>query len=59
VGTNGFASNVTLIKSSGYPRLDDAAIRGARKLKFKPATRAGVPIEMVYSLPVTYLAETN
>jgi len=59
VGIHGFATNVTLIKSSGYPRLDDAAIRGARKLKFRPATRAGVPIEMTRPLPVIYLAETN
>jgi protein TonB len=59
VGVSGFATNVTLIKSSGYPRLDDAAIRGARKLRFRPATRAGVPIEMAYPLPVIYLPETN
>jgi protein TonB len=59
VGTNGFASNVTLIKSSGYPRLDNAAIQGARKLKFRPAMQAGVPIEKGYELPVNYLAETN
>ena len=59
VGINGFATSVSLIKSSGFPRLDEAAIQGARKLKFKPATRSGVPIEMLYTLPVTYLPEIN
>lgn len=57
VGINGFATSVSLIKSSGFPRLDEAAIQGAKKLKFKPATKSGVPIEMLYTLPVTYLPE--
>lgn len=54
VGVNGMATQVQLVKSSGYPRLDNSALRGARQLKFKPATRDGVPIEYSYELPVRY-----
>ncbi len=54
VGTNGFASKVELHQSSGFERLDNAAINGAKQLKFRPATRAGVPVEWTYLLPVNY-----
>lgn len=54
VGANGFASKVDLLDSSGHARLDDAAIAGARKLKFRPATRNGIAIEWAYKLPVIY-----
>ena len=54
VGVDGFATRVQLAKSSGYERLDQAALAGARKLKFRPAMRNGVPVEWTYDLPVTY-----
>ena len=54
VGVNGRATQVQLAKSSGYPRLDNAAIQGARRLRFKPAIRNGVPVEFSYDFPVKY-----
>ncbi len=54
VGVNGFASSVAVLESSGFPRLDNAAIAGAKKLKFRPAMRSGVPVEWTYRLPVNY-----
>lgn len=54
VGVNGMATQVQLAKSSGYPRLDNAALQGARRLKFKPAIRNGVPVEFSYDFPVKY-----
>ena len=54
VGVNGVATQVQLAKSSGYPRLDNAALQGARRLKFKPAIRNGVPVEFSYDFPVRY-----
>lgn len=59
VGVDGFASRVDLVKSSGYERLDKAALAGARKLKFRPATRNGVPVEWTYDLPVKYAERTE
>ena len=54
VGVSGSATLVTLLKSSGYPRLDQAATDGAKRLRFKPATRGGQAIEWTYELPVVY-----
>jgi protein TonB len=54
VGVNGFASKVELQQSSNFERLDQAAINGAKQLKFRPAMRAGVPVEWTYLLPVNY-----
>lgn len=54
VGVGGNAVRVQVLKSSGYARLDNAAVEGARKLRYKPATRAGQPVEWTYELPVTY-----
>ncbi len=54
IGTNGSVVNASLVKSSGFERLDQAALKGARLTKFRPATRAGVPVEWTYLLPVDY-----
>jgi periplasmic protein TonB len=54
VGVNGQATLVELVKSSGYPRLDNAAQQGAKRLRFRPALRGGVPIAATYQLPVKY-----
>ncbi len=54
VGVNGFATRVELARSSGFRRLDAAALDGARKLKFKPAMKNGAPVEATYDLPVKY-----
>jgi TonB family protein len=43
-----------LVKSSGYERLDQAAIRGALQTRFKPATRGGIAVEVTHLLPVDY-----
>ena len=59
VGINGFATRVELARSSGYERLDKAALAGARKLKFRPATRNGVPVEWTYDFPVRYAERTQ
>lgn len=59
VGVDGFATRVDLARSSGYERLDKAALAGARKLKFRPATRNGVPVEWTYDFPVRYAERTQ
>jgi periplasmic protein TonB len=55
VGVNGQATHVEVKNSSGYPRLDNAALQGTRRLKFRPATRGGVAVEASYDLPVKYM----
>lgn len=59
VGVNGLATRVELVRSSGYDRLDKAALAGARQLKFRPATRNGVPVEWTYDFPVRYAERTR
>ena len=54
VGTDGIVKNAQIAKSSGFPRLDETALRGAKLTRFKPATRNGIPIEREYPLRVIY-----
>ena len=54
VGTNGLVTHAEIAKPCEFERLNNAALAGAKKLKFRPATRGGVPIEYSYLLPVNY-----
>ena len=44
VQTDGSISDIRIARSSGYQRLDAAAIRSLRQAKFQPATCHGKPI---------------
>ena len=44
VQTDGSISDIRIARSSGYPRLDTAAVRSLRQAKFQPATCHGKPI---------------
>ncbi len=39
---------------SGYPALDSAALAGARKLRFAPARRHGLPIATAFLQPIEF-----
>lgn len=41
-------------ESSGYPELDSAAVRGSGALQFKPAMKAGVPMNVRVAFPVFF-----
>lgn len=41
-------------ESSGYPTLDSAALAGARKLRFAPARRRGVPVATAFLQPIEF-----
>jgi protein TonB len=51
---NGRVGDVRIDQSSGYPRLDDSAVREARRWKLKPGTRDGIPVAMWKEIPVTF-----
>ena len=51
VGADGTAKEVIVRKSSGYERLDMAALEAIRKWRFVPGTRGGVPEDMWFNLP--------
>lgn len=54
VTEDGRAAQVTVIKSSGYARLDRSAKHAVEKYRFKPSTRDGIPVESVYRFSITF-----
>ncbi len=54
VSAEGSAKNLELEKSSGYSRLDKAALATVRKWRFLPARRAGEAVEAWVIVPVTF-----
>jgi TonB family protein len=49
-----FPESSRVAESSGYPALDSAALSGARKLRFAPARRHGLPIATAFLQPVEF-----
>jgi protein TonB len=45
---------VRIVHSSGYPRLDEAALKAAREWRLRPGTRDGVPVAMWKQIPITF-----
>ena len=43
-----------VVESSGYPALDSAAISGAKKLRFAPARRRGIPVATGFLQPIEF-----
>lgn len=54
VTVEGLVKEASVEVSSGYMRLDDAAVVAVRAWKFVPAKRAGVTVEMRYRIPVRF-----
>lgn len=50
VKANGTVGDIKVKKSTGFKRLDDAAVRTIRRWKFHPATQAGVAIDYWYEI---------
>lgn len=57
VGVDGLVIQSEIEKSSGYKRLDDAALAGLSKCRFQPATFGGVPEQAWASMKYTWLLE--
>jgi len=54
IGPEGGVDTVRVEKSSGHAAFDTAAARGARELRFAPATRGGEPVAVWRLLPVQF-----
>jgi periplasmic protein TonB len=50
---NGKVGALRLVQSSGYPRLDEAAIKAAREWRLIPGTRDGMATAMWKQIPIT------
>lgn len=57
IGVAGHAEQVQVKKSSGYPRLDQAAQQAVRNWRFKPGTRNGQAEAMWFDVPVDFRLE--
>jgi len=56
---DGRVGEVRLVSSSGIPKLDQSAMREAKKWRFVPGTSDGQPMAMWKQLPVTFRLNTR
>lgn len=54
VSDSGTSLRVKLLRSSGFPALDDAALKAVRSWKFRPATAGGVNVSSEVNVPIRF-----
>lgn len=54
VGANGRVADATVAEPSKYPRLDEAAVKLAQRMRFKAGTEDGKAVEQCVLLPVRF-----
>jgi len=57
ISTEGTAKNAEIRQSSGYDRLDQAALATVLKWRYVPGKRGGVPEEMWFNVPINFVLE--
>jgi protein TonB len=57
IGTDGSAQKAEIRQSSGYERLDQAAVATVLKWRYVPGKRAGVPEAMWFNVPINFVLE--
>ncbi|MES2950149.1 MAG: energy transducer TonB [Pseudomonadota bacterium] len=57
IGADGVAQEATIQQSSGFDRLDQAALATARKWRYVPGKRAGVAEAMWFNVPFSFVLE--
>lgn len=57
IGADGLAKEASIKQSSGFDRLDQAALATALKWRYVPGKRAGVPEAMWFNVPFTFVIE--
>lgn len=57
IATNGKALQAMVNVSSGYPRLDRAALNSVLNWRFIPGNKAGVPHQMWVNIPINFVLE--
>lgn len=59
VNVTGKIESVDLVSSSDHPMLDEAALKVAKAMKFKPATSEGRPVVSCPTLPVRFVLKAG
>ncbi len=54
IAADGFVDRVDVVRSSGYPLLDQAAVSRLRTWHFTPAMKGGMPVPSIYRIAVTF-----
>ena len=57
IGTDGTAEQAEIRSSSGYERLDQAALQTVLRWRYVPARRNGVPETMWFNVPINFVLE--
>ena len=57
IGTDGRAQQAEIRTSSGYDRLDQAALATVRQWRYVPGTRNGMPEAMWFNVPINFVLE--
>jgi protein TonB len=57
IGTDGTAQQAEIRQSSGYERLDQAALGTVLRWHYVPGKRAGVPEAMWFNVPINFVLE--
>lgn len=57
IATDGKALHALVNISSGYPRLDRAALNSVLNWRFTPGNKAGVPQQMWVNIPINFVLE--
>jgi len=54
VSVDGRVTNESIQQSSGFPRLDEACLKGVHGQRMMPATEDGKPVEKTVSIPIVW-----
>ena len=57
IGVDGTAQKTEIKQSSGYDRLDQAALMTVQRWRYLPGKRAGVPEAMWFNVPISFVLE--
>nr|WP_240788708.1 energy transducer TonB [Ramlibacter henchirensis] len=57
IGADGSAQQAQVTRSSGYERLDQAALNAVLKWRYVPGKRGGVPEAMWFNVPINFVLE--
>lgn len=57
IGVDGLPVSARLVKSSGYDRLDQAALNAVMRWRYTPGKRHGVPTAMSFNVPINWVLE--
>jgi protein TonB len=54
VSATGACLSIAVLRSSGHPELDEAAVEAVRNWRFSPALREGAPVEVELEIPIRF-----